>query len=156
MGFVPLFRDEVIDEVVALAAKADGGAILISPAGDLALARGKVTSEAAHTSRTSAPRAVPWTGDVASFTCDDGTWVHAVPICNGWVLAVQTFVAPEVRQPFNAAAALDLHQALRSARNNLILWLGYRQQVPAGNAPAGGSGGAPAHVFVEPPSRRKN
>jgi hypothetical protein len=140
MAIVPLCRDEVVHELESVALAAHGGAILINPAGSIVLASRDVTLEAADIARTQSPRLPSRVGDSASFTADDGTWVHVLGVCNGWVLAVQTVVDIE-----------ELQALLGRTRNNLALWLGYTQ-LPTGNS-APPASGAPAQVFAIRPHK---
>jgi len=143
VAFVPLFADQVALELSAVAAEALGGALLISPAGDIAFVRGGVSPDGAHVARTHAPQGAAALDDLtAVLHCDDGSRVHLLAISDGWVLAVQTRVRSEL--------SMGLVPLLRRARNNLSLWLAYTQ-LPQQEGRDPDRGAAPAEVFAERP-----
>ena len=170
MALVPLFADKVADELTTLAQLAVGGAILITPAGDIAIVRGDVTPDGAHVARTHARRATSSIDETAAFVCDDGSTVYLLAVTEGWVLGVQ---ARDVRALPNCSRLLDdegkervmqardrttrmgLKLLMRQVRDNLGLWLAYTQLPHPGGRDSGQSG-APAEVFAERPRKRRN
>jgi hypothetical protein len=146
VAIVPLFPEQVAQELSAVAS-AVGGALLISPAGDITIVRGEVTPDGAHLARTSAYRAAI-SASCATVHCDDGSRVDVITLSEGWMLAAQTRPGSQRSTGLNALV-------LRWARNNLNLWLGYTQLPRPGGRDSGQSG-APAEVFAERPRKQRN
>jgi len=162
-----LLPDRILAELSAIAQFAKGGAILITPTGDIALVRGDVTPDGAHIARTNARRARTSMDETASFVCDDGSSVCLLAITQGWVLGVQARDRPdhpdlaklddEHREWVKHASAdikwSGLKVLLRCARDSLSQWLGYMHLPPTGGHRSG-HGGAPAEAFAELPRKR--
>jgi hypothetical protein len=168
VALVPLFADKIADEMAALAQFAVGGAILVTPAGDIAIARGDVTPNGAHVARTNACRVT--SDETAAFVCDDGSTVYLLAVTDGWVLGVQARHHQDlpdlarlldeagnerVKQAGERARRMGLKLLMRGVRDNLALWLAYTQLPHPGGRDSGQSG-APAEVFAERPWKRRN
>jgi hypothetical protein len=144
MPLAPALRDAVAAELRTLASALRGGAMLLDAEAAIVLATPDLSDEAADAARTHARRARSWDQDSVSSACDDGSRVDAV-LVGGWLLAVQSRMAPGVPEPL---------VALRRARNNLAFLLTSVGMPPSG-APPRGPGGAPAVATVAAPRRGK-
>ncbi len=139
---VPLFSDQCMSELRGLARSARGGAILLTPAGDVALASGLVTDDARRLAKENAAKASARSQSLR----DLGSSVYLLAVGNGWTLAVQTRGKPP--------RLAWLTTRIRAVRDNLSLWLSLTHLPPAPRGP--GSSGAPAEVFAEQLRKRRS
>jgi hypothetical protein len=164
---LPVFSPKVEQWLDALASSRRGGALLITPAGDIGLVRGDVTPEGAQVALANACSA---SGDeIATLTCDDGSSVFLLAITEGWVLGAQARDRQElpdlsalndtkkkwVKHAHERIGRTGLGMLMRSAREDLRLWLAYTA-LPLPGGRGSGQSGAPAEVFAERPRRRRN
>ena len=167
MAFAPVFSDKVEQWLEALARSRQGGALLITPAGDIALVRGDVTPEGADVARTNARGASA--DETTSLVSADDSSVHLLAVTEGWVLGVQ---ARDRQDPPALARLLDerkevlkraserigrmgLRMLMHHARDDIRLCLAYAQ-LPHPDGRDSGQSGAPAEVFAERPGKRSN
>jgi hypothetical protein len=162
VAFAPVFSNKIEQWLAALARSARGGALLITPAGDIALVGGDVTPDGAKVARTNARRVKPAIDETASFVCDDGSSVFLLAVTEGWVLGVQARDRSDLPQLAGLGDErkermkwMGLRFLMHHARDDLRLWLAYAHLPHPGGRDSGQSG-APAEVFAERPRKRTN